>query len=204
MKKILFTLLLAVVASCVIFAQGSPDAAQKEIKAKGSYDTLTYYGVDFSRVRINDSPKINKNAVYSQKYPSAWIAYVEKELPPDIYVGRILGYNDFIYQQRDIYEKSIAVSPRFIIGCDNTIPPDTLSAMVAGYSLQAKSGLGMVLIPELFSKPQETAHTWIVFFDIKSRKILYKTKTYGKCAHMGYTAHWASGVVDGFQQFVNH
>jgi len=64
--------------------------------------------------------------------------------------------------------------------------------------------LGLVLLPETFSKPMETATTWVIFFDIRTRHVLYKTKIYGKCSHMGYTAHWASGVVRGFKFFASH
>lgn len=201
MKKIIFLFLLTILIFGVTHAQNNLASALKQVNAAGQFDTLFYYGVDFSHVRINDAPKISKNATYSQKYPSAWIAYVEKEMPPDVYVRSMLGYKDFIYQQRDIFEVSIAANPRLITGVDHTIPPDTLNAIVAKYKLHAKSGLGLVLIPELFSKPKETAYTWVVFFNIQSRKVLYKAKTYGTCSHMGYTAHWASGVVAGFEHF---
>jgi len=204
MKKIILLISLALMSWGASYAQNDLSAALKQVSASGKFDTLIYYGVDFSRVRINDAPKISKNAVYSQAYPPSWIAYVEKEMPPDVYVRNMLQFRNFIYKQQDIFHASVAVSPKFITGYDNSIPPDTLTAMIAKYSLQAKSGLGLVLIPELFSKPQETAYTWVVFFDVKSRKILYKAKTTGKCAHMGYTAHWASGVVDGFENFANH
>jgi hypothetical protein len=96
------------------------------------------------------------------------------------------------------------VDPRFITGYDNNIPTDTIEAIIKEYVLQSKSGIGLVLLPETFSKPRETATTWVIFFDIRSRHILYKTKVYGKCEHMGYTAHWASGVIEGFKFFANH
>ena len=204
MKKLISLILLAMITSGMVYAQGSLADALKEIKSKGTYDTLVYYGVDFSRVRINDAPKISKNEVYSKTYPPAWIQYVEKELSPELYVRNVLGYKNFLYRQGDIFEKSVAVNPRLITGSDNAIPADTLKAMVEKYKVHAKSGLGLVLIPETFSKPQETAYTWVVFFDIKSRMILYKAKTFGKCSHMGYTAHWTSGVVEGFRQFASH
>lgn len=203
MKKTMILLLLSAMICGTAHAQNGLSAALKQVKASGSYDTLYYYGADFSRVRINDAPKISKNEVYREAYPPAWIAYVEKELTPDDYVKRMLGYKNFMYRQRDIFDRSVAVSPQFITGADNKIPADTLKAMVAKYDLTAKKGLGLVLIAELFSKPQETAYTWVVFFDIKSRAILSQTRVNGKCSHMGYTAHWASGVVMGFQDFAN-
>jgi len=201
------TFLLCVITSLAfinIQAQGTLKDALTQIKAQGSYDTLIYYGVDFSHVRVNDAPKISRSVEYSQVYPAAWIAYVEKELPPDGFVRRFLQFPIFIYRQQEIFEKSIRVSTHLIIGYDNSIFPDTLESIVSHYSLEAKSGLGLVLIPETFSKPRETATTWVVFFDIGSRRIIYKTKIYGKCSHMGYTAHWASGVVEGFKYFANH
>ena len=201
------TFLLCVIASLAfinIQAQGTRKAALAQIKASGSYDTLIYYGVDFSHVRVNDAPKISRSVKYSQVYPPAWIAYVEKELPMKGIVQRALRFPTFLYRQHEIFETSVKANPNMIIGYNNSIPPDTLASIVSHYSLEAKSGLGLVLIPETFSKPKETATTWVVFFDIGSRRIIYKTKIYGKCSHMGYTAHWGSGVVQGFKYFANH
>ena len=204
MKRTFLLCVLTSLAFINIQAQGTLKDALTQIKAQGSYDTLIYYGVDFSHVRVNDAPKISRSVEYSQVYPAAWIAYVEKELPPDGFVRRSLRFPIFIYRQQEISEKSIRVSPHLIIGYDNSISPDTLESIVSHYSLEAKAGLGLVLIPETFSKPKETATTWVIFFDIGSRRIIYKTKIYGKCSHMGYTAHWASGVVEGFKYFANH
>jgi hypothetical protein len=173
----------------------------KTASSNAKYTAIYYYGVDFSRVRINDAPKISKNPEYYKVYPPSWISYVEKEMPPDGFVKNSTGFSNFNYCQKEIYEASIAVNPKFIIGTDYSIPEDTLNSMIKGYALQSPSGLGLVLIPELFSKPREIANTWVVLFDIGTRKILYKAKTSGKCQHMGYTAHWASGVVDGFMNF---
>ena len=204
MKRTFLLCVLTSLAFINIQAQGTLKDALTQIKAQGSYDTLIYYGVDFSHVRVNDAPKISRSVEYSQVYPAAWIAYVEKELPPDGFVRRSLRFPIFIYRQQEISEKSIRVSPHLIIDYDNSISPDTLESIVSHYSLEAKAGLGLVLIPETFSKPKETATTWVIFFDIGSRRIIYKTIIYGKCSHMGYTAHWASGVVEGFKYFANH
>ena len=204
MNKTLLFLVITFFAVPGIHAQGTLKTAMKSIKSGASYDTVVYYGADFSRVRVNDAPKIPRSAEYSKVYPSAWIAFLEKELPPDGLVRHALGFRTFMYRQQEIFDQSVAPNPNLIVGFENSIPPDTLAAMVAGYSLQSKSGLGLVLIPETFSKPSETATTWAVFFDIRSRHIVYMTKFHGKCDHMGYTAHWGSGVVEGFTSFLKH
>ncbi|MBE0647898.1 MAG: hypothetical protein IH596_08945 [Bacteroidales bacterium] len=202
-KSIILCTLLAFAFTCVE-AQGTLRDALAQIKSQGTYSTLIYYGADFSHVIVNDAQKIPRSVKYSQVYPAAWVAFVEKELPPDGFVRSALGFPEFSYRQQEIFENSIAANPDLITGHDNTISAETIKSMISAYKLEAKSGLGLVLIPETFSKPTETATTWVVFFDVGSREILYKTKVYGKCSHMGYTAHWASGVVEGFKYFLNH
>jgi len=204
MNKPLTLLIIIFFVFLKLNAQGTLKTALTNIKSKTTYDTLIYFGVDLSRVRIIDAPKISRSIEYSQVYPPAWIYFVEENLPPDGFVRRALGFPTFIYGQPEIFDISIRVDPRFIIAYDNNIPTDTIDEIVTDYILQSKSGLGLVLIPETFSKPRETATTWVVFFDIRSRQILYKTKTYGKCSGFGYTDHWAYGIVKGFKYFVRH
>jgi hypothetical protein len=201
-KTILLPALMFLFAQS-LFAQASLKEALKEIRSQGKYEAVVYLGADFSRVRINDEPKIPRSQNYSTVYPSAWITYMEKELPPNGIVKKSLGFKNFDYDQQRIFDISIAVSPDFIVNTDHTLSPEMLEAAVASYNLEGLSGLGFVMIPELFSKKEEQATTWIVFFDMQSRKILYKSRTYGKCSHMGYTAHWASGVVEGFKRFAH-
>jgi hypothetical protein len=173
---------------------------KQEVKSAG---TIFYYGVDFSHVRISDGPKTIKNAEYSKVYPPAWISYVEKEMPP-AYVQRIMKKAILIYKQEEIYPVSIQVFPDFIISADYSFPVDTLKVAVKKYTLGEQSGVGLVLIPENFNKAKEKAMTWVVFFDIQTRELLWTTKVDGRCEHMGYTAHWASGVIDGFKRFIRN
>jgi hypothetical protein len=58
-----------------------------------------------------------------------------------------------------------------------------------------------LLIPENFNKVQEKVFTWVVFFDIQTREILWASEVTGHFEHMGYTAHQGSGVVNGFKSF---
>ena len=111
---------------------------------------------------------------------------------------------DYSSQQKVVNSDQGRFESNVKAGSDNNIPTDTIDAVIAHYILQSKSGLGLVLIPETFSKPRETAVIWLVFFDLKSRHVLNKTKINGECSHMGYTAHWSTGVVEGFKSFANN
>jgi len=167
-------------------------------------EVLFYFGVDFSHLRITDGPKISRSYEYSKVYPSSWIACLEKELITNGYLKKALKKDVVHFNQDDIYDRSLKVLPDFIIGETYSFPFDTIESAVKNYKLNQKSGIGLVLIPENFSKPQELARTWIVFFDIDNRDILYAKKVLGTCTHMGYTHHWCSGVIDGFESFIRN
>jgi hypothetical protein len=199
-----FIFFIMVFISGPIFGQCSLSSALGAIQKSGKYDAINYYGVDVSHVWVNDKEKISRSENYSQVYPSGWIAFIEEELPPYGYVKKSLGFDNFNYYQKEILDVAVKVSPNFIKGSDNDLSADTLQSMIKRYHLSSMSGLGLVLVPETFSKPEEASYTWVVFFDIQTRKILFKCLTNGKCSHMGYKAHWGSGVVTGFHRFVKH
>lgn len=179
---------------------GAPSTENKKVVFDAS--TIYYYGVDFSHVRINDAPKVIKNSAYYPVYPPAWIAYVEKEMPPMDYVRKALKKKNLVYKQDEIQAISVNVNPEFIIAQPWSFPVDTVQNAIRKYPITQQDGTGLVLVAECFSKPLEKATTWVVFFDLKSRDILWATKVSGDCGHMGYTAHWASGVIDGFRDFI--
>ena len=203
MKRIITSAILFTFLVTSVCAQNGSSTAAPDKKAVKNATAINYYGADFSHVRVTDAPKIVKGPEYSKVYPSGWIAFLEKEMPADKDVRKMLGKRDLPYLQKEIRQVSLGLPPDFIISDNYSFPEDTLKAAVRGYDLSAKSGVGLVLIPENFNKPEEKAYTWVVFFDIATRNILWSAKVSGDCKHMGYTAHWASGVIDGFSRFAN-
>jgi hypothetical protein len=165
-------------------------------------EPLFFYGVDFSHVRISDEPKVSKSSEYSKVYPSAWISYLEKEIIRKGYVQRALRKRTFYYKQNEIISVSINVVSDFIIAEPYSFSLDTVKNAIKQYDLHQTSGIGLVLITENFNKQQERAYMWVVFFDIQKREVLWATEVSGFCKHMGYTAHWASGIIDGFKYFI--
>jgi hypothetical protein len=204
MMKILTLLILLCFGTLTTSAQGALKQALAKVRSQTTCDTLLYFGTDLSQVRVNDTPKISRSLLYSQVYPPAWITFINENLSLEGFIRNVTGFSTFINAQKEIYNKSIKVNPALITGYDKQIHSDSIDVMISGYVLQSHSGTGLVLIPESFSKPRETATTWVVFFDVRSRRVIYKTKIYGKCTHMGYTAHWASGVIYGFKKFARH
>ncbi len=166
-------------------------------------DTLWYYGIDLSHVRVTDGSKITRSLKYSQVYPSAWVGFVEKELSPYGYIQPALKKKVFYYVPDEVQHHTQQVSPNFIIGVNYSFPADTVIKAVKSYKLGRTSGIGLVIIPENFNKNTESASSWVTFFDIRTREVLWTVKVSGACSHLGYTAHWGTGIVEGFQNFIS-
>ncbi len=165
-------------------------------------EPLFYYGVDFSHIRISDASKISKRFEYRRVYPGSWITFLERETIRNNWVQRALRKDSFYYKQNEIMSVSLNMVNDFIIAQDYSFPLDTIKSAIKQYHLNEKAGLGLVLLPENFNKEQEQAWMWVVFFDIQTREVLWATEVSGNCGHMGYTAHWGSGIVDGFKKFI--
>ena len=199
--------LCGIALSLLVSLSGTAQKNEVKIPDKSALvkgcDTLWYYGLDLSHVRVTDGAKIPKGEKYSQVYPSAWVGFVEKELPPYGYVQPALKKGVFYYVPDEVQHHTQHVSPHFIIGVNYAFPADTVFKAVKSYKLTRTSGIGLVIIPENFNKNTESSTSWVTFFDIKSREVLWTVKVSGACSHMGYTAHWGSGIVEGFKNFIS-
>ena len=195
---------LAILAPVLAFSQNEGKNSPDHSALVKKCDSLWYYGIDLSHVRVSDVKKISKSREYSTVYPAAWVAFVEKELPPMGYVKPALDKGGFFYIPGEVQNNTQKVSPDFIIGVSYSFPIDTVIKSVKSYNLSRKSGVGLVIVVENFNKNTETATSWITFFDIKTREILWAVQASGNCKHLGYTAHWGSGIVDGFEDFIRN
>lgn len=205
-RKLFITCIVA--SAALISIQTFSQELQREITTQREKvrdcDTLYYYGIDLSHVRVTDEDKIARSLNYSIVYPSAWIAYVEEELPPYKYVQAKLGKGAFYYVQKEVQHNTLQVNPNFIIAEDYSFSVDTAYQAVKTYNLTQKSGIGLVLIAENFNKHHDASSIWITFFDLKTREVLWAVRLTGNCKHMGYTAHWGSGIVKGFKRFISN
>ena len=57
-----------------------------------------------------------------------------------------------------------------------------------------KEGIGMVWVVENFNKPEKTGSYWIVFFDIKTKKVLFSEHAEGKCQGVGMRNFWGGSM----------
>lgn len=204
MKKLIFSGAARLMLLCMIpvsmIGQGNQSTGiPQRVK---NCDTLWYYGLDISHVRVTDVEKIPRSLNYSKVYPAAWVEYLEKELSPYDDVRYELKNYGFVYVPDEVQRKTRFVVPDFIIGKDYAFPADTVQKAVSSYQLTREKGMGLIVIAENFNKPDEVSTAWVTFFDIHTREIVWAVRVTGHAHHMGYTAHWGAGLEDGVRDFL--
>jgi hypothetical protein len=74
------------------------------------------------------------------------------------------------------------------------ITEQDIAATVRAYDIRYKEGLGLVFLMDRLVKAQQTACLYVVFFDIRSRKVLYSQRRCEKAGGIGFRNYWFAPV----------
>jgi len=176
------------------------DAKKKEVLGATQ---LTFYGIDFSKLRLINPNKIEQGELIKYTYCPAWIEMFDKDFP-EKKVKKMLSVIDlrdkrteFQSEQLEKNDETTAVSYK---------PPmlnaDSIELIVADYNLRETSGIGMSLILSQFRKHDEDVTGFVTFFDIGTRELLYVVKVHAKAGGRGMVEHWFVGLKDVWLQFI--
>jgi len=150
-------------------------------------------GIDLSKVRLTDMTKMLDSKSIKEKYAPAWINAAHKEVK----IKDIRKYHkkdEVTYRYGIIEKRYTLLSDDFVIAEDYSFPIDTVKNMIKNYKLDEKEGIGYVVIAENFNKPKERLYTHHMFFDIKSRELLWAVKVDGRPAGIAFSAYWGEGI----------
>lgn len=85
----------------------------------------------------------------------------------------------------------------------DSLSNEIIESQIQKYDIQqATTGVGFVIIVELFDKPSEKAYVDFVFFDIESREVLWCYKTFGYATQAGMTQHWSNALSSADLHFI--
>lgn len=173
--------------------------ANRVLKAK----EINYYGLDVANARLVNGTKLGEE----YKEPNFWV--------------NLMTVHDKLTKQNKTYAKwckkkfittTYEVSQRYKMVPETWIEPEPknlyiedIQSIVSSYnSLRETSGIGMVIIVQSFEKIGEHTTIIVTFFDIKTKKVLWATKVIGIADGMGFTKHWAIGILDACKNYKSH
>ena len=70
----------------------------------------------------------------------------------------------------------------------------SVESMVKNYELPHKEGIGLVFIAWLLDKSRATAHYEVVYFDIKTRRIIFSTTVMSEAGGSSLRNYWANSI----------
>lgn len=173
---------------CIVFslsAVGQNKEVQKDIKE------VTFYGVDFTKVKVygaSESPYDFKAAFYSIN---------------QLFINEAKKYNVAKAFRKEVHNNIKEVCDRaagiptddlFIHSDNYEITDAELATLIKNFSTEEKEGTGLIIVAELLNKSQSRGFYHIVFFDIKTKKILDTWSANEKARGFGLRNFWARSV----------
>jgi hypothetical protein len=133
--------------------------------------------------------------------------------PSELY-NRLGAWNVLIFNERDKYldksfpNKHITIASNFInqlntdvniksqivddLSKTNHLTETDIPDIVKKYNIPSDlTGIGLILIAESYSKPDEEGYYYIAFIDLKSKKVLATEKMSGKVGGFSFRNYWA-------------
>lgn len=162
---------------------------------------LVWYGLDFSNARFigkfNHDFSSRPVSEYEliNKYIPAWNSLVIME--PDNFDLKSAFRKKTVYNDlKPVSRKNEAIKEEGIITLNSySITKDRISQIVSSYAEGDKQeGLGLTCIVESFDKANGQGNFWIVFFDIKTRQVLFSERCSGAPVGFGIRNYWAGAL----------
>lgn len=167
-------------------------------------DTIAYFGLDLSKLQLVDPKKVGNEADVIRFF-GPWINYIDEYSIRDGALSTLLGKSIYVKKEyvQMLFKKRLA--EEFISFTRSPLTLDSIQNMVNAYDLPAVScNIGLVIVVEAFDKTKESSILNFTFFDVSSRKILWRTKLEGPAGGVGMTKHWGKGAENAVFYFGTH
>lgn len=193
MKNFLLLLLLAFSGTPVMAQQGKLDKKQ----------TLTWLGIDFSQLKFigNAAQWKDAGAIDDEKlsgtYFQSWNNLVTDE-PDKFDLKKATGFSAVEMAP----EVATAVNQKsrkkkFLTEDGSSfehLTEASIQKQVSQYSFGKRSGTGLVFIVAAMDKGREAANIWVVYVDMKTKKVLAAKNYTSKAGGFGFRNYWAGAI----------
>lgn len=167
-----------------------------------SANEITWYGWDFSNMKITDPKQFSQAKAVKEQHIPALIGLLNEQFTLR-WVERQLKKEKFNSDLTEIQKRYTKINEENLVTFENyELSIDSIKSIVKSYSLTRKSGIGFVVIMENLNKPKRYTTSFPTFFDIETREVLYTTKMKGKPgSKYGYAKYWEEGILETFYYY---
>ena len=152
---------------------------------------ITWYGLDFSNVRLIGAIGFNEPEKIKSYYFGTWNSLILDEydkynLKKFFYVGSVKNDLSVVMDRNKLPDAG-----KLVIENDYSFDVEKVMQIISEYDSGDKKGIGLVFIVESLNKYKEKASVWVTFFDIQTKKVLLAKRIEGKAGGFGFRNYWA-------------
>ncbi len=155
-------------------------------------DRIVWVGVAYTQTRYIATTDFNDVEQVVHHFPNSWNGLVVDELVDDMEkglkkpialdVGHMAAFNAQSTTDQVIREDGGLA--------DSHLGPDAVAAVVKSYQLDQTQGVGLTLVVDRLVKSEEAGCSWLTFFDLASRDVLYTDRVCADAGGFGFRNYW--------------
>jgi hypothetical protein len=152
---------------------------------------ITFYGLDFSNIRLIGTDGFSNPYVIKTQLFDSWNNLFLSE--SDKYDIAKTFYKSGVKTSLDLVsERNTMPDPlELVINKDYSFGEDKVRAIIREYDTGVDEGIGLVFIMESFDKRAEMGYFWVTFFDQSNNEVLFAKHVGGKAGGFGIRNYWA-------------
>jgi hypothetical protein len=155
---------------------------------------ITWYGLDFSNVRLIGAIGFKNPEKIKSYYFDAWnslIIYETNKYKLDKFFHKesVENYLNIVTDRNTLPNLD-----ELVIETEYSFGAEEVMRMISEYDSGEKEGIGLVFILESLNKYKERAIIWVTFFDIQTKQVLLTERLEGKAGGYGFRNFWAGAT----------
>lgn len=161
----------------------------------GDIRSITFYGVDFSAVRINGANESPADFIRAfGQINQLFMSEPNKYNPAKAFKMQVDRIDLSVVRSRnENIDKAQLAAPQQSDLAGYTVDDGRLAEIVASYPVDGE-GYGAVIVAERLDKTEGRALFTVVFFDRQSREVIYSQCDYAKAGGFGLRNYWAGAL----------
>ena len=152
---------------------------------------ITWYGLDFSNVRLIGAIGFKNPEKIKNYYFDAWNSLIINETNK-YKLGKFF-HKELVEQNLSIVtnRNKLPNLDELVIESEYSFGTEKVKQIISEYDSGDKEGIGLVFIVESLNKYEEKAIIWVTFFDIETKQVLLTERLAGKAGGYGFRNFWA-------------
>ncbi|UYQ93880.1 hypothetical protein MKQ68_02065 [Chitinophaga horti] len=192
LKPVLFAAFASLVLSVNANAQGIKDLFNSDTQ-------LTYFGIDFTQMRLIGDEAANQDDIVEKQLPALNDLIVNE--PKKFKLADAFHKNRVDTDLEESHKKNGKINADKIKSSKSAdfhrLKPADIDAVVKTYNFADYKGLGILFVCEAFSKTEKSASYYVTIIDLATKKVLLTERMTGDIGRFGgftFRNYWANPV----------